>query len=127
MYVFLIIFHVLACLVLIGVILLQAGKGGGLSAEFGGGGGGFQSIFGTKTSAFLTRATAVCAVIFLTTSLTLALVSAKRGESLVVREVTKEEKAQATKPVAGQKQSPVATAPAASTQPQPATKDTSKP
>ncbi|MDP3787212.1 MAG: preprotein translocase subunit SecG [Candidatus Omnitrophota bacterium] len=106
MYIFLIICHVLACLVLIGVILLQAGKGGGLSAEFGGG-GGFQSIFGTKTSAFLTRATGVCAVIFLTTSLTLALVSAKRGESLVVREVAKEEKT--------------------STQPQPAAKDTSKP
>ncbi|MDP2942552.1 MAG: preprotein translocase subunit SecG [Candidatus Omnitrophota bacterium] len=114
MYIFLIICHVLACLVLIGVILLQAGKGGGLSAEFGGGGGGFQSIFGTKTSAFLTRATAVCAVIFLTTSLTLALVSAKRGESLVVREVAKEEKAQTA-------------APATSTQPQPAAKDTSKP
>lgn len=114
MYVFLIVFHVLACLVLIGVILLQAGKGGGLSAEFGGGGGGFQSIFGTKTSVFLTRATGVCAVIFLTTSLTLALVSAKRGESLVVREVTKEEKAETS-------------APAATQQPQPATKDTSKP
>lgn len=114
MYVFLIVFHVLACLVLIGVILLQAGKGGGLSAEFGGGGGGFQSIFGTKTSAFLTRATAVCAVIFLTTSLTLALVSAKRGESLVVREVTKEEKAQTA-------------VPAVPAQPQPATEETSKP
>jgi len=119
MYVFLIVLHVLACLILIGVILLQAGKGGGLSAEFGGGGGGFQSIFGTKTSAFLTRATGVCAVIFLTTSLTLALASAKRGESLVVREVIKEEKAQATNPVSEQKQSPPTTAPAA--------KDTSKP
>ncbi|MFH1778814.1 MAG: preprotein translocase subunit SecG [Candidatus Omnitrophota bacterium] len=89
----LIAIHVLACLVLIAVILLQAGKGGGLAETFGGGGGGFQSIFGTKTSTFLTRATAVCAVAFLTTSLSLAILSAKRGKSLMEREMVTEEKA----------------------------------
>lgn len=88
----LIAIHVLACLVLIAVILLQAGKGGGLAETFGGGGGGFQSIFGTKASTFLTRATAVCAVAFLTTSLSLAILSAKRGKSLMEREVVTEEK-----------------------------------
>ncbi len=122
MYVFMIILHVLACLVLIGVILLQAGKGGGLSAEFGGG-GGFQSIFGTKTSAFLTKATGVCAVIFLTTSLTLALVSAKRGESLVVNEVTREQKSQPVVPAAAVEKQ----APAAPVQVQTGAEETAKP
>ncbi len=122
MYVFMIILHVLACLVLIGVILLQAGKGGGLSAEFGGG-GGFQSIFGTKTSAFLTKATGVCAVIFLTTSLTLALVSAKRGESLVVNEVIREQKSQPVVPAAAVEKQ----APAAPVQVQTGAEETAKP
>jgi preprotein translocase subunit SecG len=111
------------------VILLQAGKGGGLSAEFGGG-GGFQSIFGTKTSAFLTKATGICAVIFLTTSLTLALISAKRGESLVVKEVAKEQRLKPSAPApaaAEEKQTPVAEAPAAPVQVQTGAEESVKP
>ncbi len=92
MYAFLVVMHVIACLVLIGVILLQAGKGGGLAETFGGG-GGIQSIFGTKTSKFLAKATGACAVIFLTTSLTLTLLSAQKQQSLVEKEAIKEEKA----------------------------------
>lgn len=73
--------HVIASLVLILVILLQAGRGGGLSESFGG--SSTQTIFGTKTSVFLTRATAVCAVIYLVTCLTLAVMTGHRGRSLV--------------------------------------------
>lgn len=92
MYGILIAIHVLACLILIAIILLQAGKGGGLAETFGGGGGGFQSIFGTKASTFLTRATAIFAIAFLVTSLSLAILSTKRGKSLIEKEILTEKK-----------------------------------
>lgn len=96
MFALLITLHVISCLVLILVILLQAGKGGGISETFGGS-GGLQSMLGTKASSFLTKATAACAVLFLTTSMTLALMSTQRSGSIVEREVTKEEKAMPAK------------------------------
>lgn len=92
----LITLHVISCLVLIMVILLQAGKGGGISETFGGG-GGLQQMLGTKASSFLTKATAASAVLFLATSLTLAIMSTKRSGSIVEREVSKEEKAMPAK------------------------------
>ena len=75
--------HVIASLVLIAVILLQAGRGGGLSETFGG--GSTQTLFGTKTSVFLTRATAVSAVVYIMTCLTLAVMTSHRGKSLVMQ------------------------------------------
>lgn len=99
MFALLITLHVISCLILILVILLQAGKGGGISETFGGS-GGLQSMLGTKASSFLTKATAACAVLFLTTSMTLALMSTQRSGSIVEREVTKEEKAAPTKAAA---------------------------
>lgn len=75
--------HVVASLVLIAVILLQAGRGGGLSESFGA--SSTQSILGTKTSVFLKRATAASAVIYIITCLTLAAMTSHRGRSLVVR------------------------------------------
>ena len=75
--------HVIASLVLIAVILLQAGKGGGLGESFGG--GSTQTLFGTKTSVFLTRATAACAIIYILTCLTLAVMTGHRGRSLMAR------------------------------------------
>lgn len=63
--------HVLAALGLIGLILIQHGKGADAGASFGG--GGSQTVFGSGGSAnFLTRATAVLAVVFFITSLGLA-------------------------------------------------------
>src|SRR3989338_11248003 len=76
--------HVVASLVLIAVILLQAGRGGGLSETFGG--SSTQTLFGTKTSVFLKRATAISAVIYILTCLTLAVMTSHRGRSLVARE-----------------------------------------
>ena len=81
MYSTLLIFHVIACLVLILVVLLQAGRGGGFSDMMGG--GQPQSLFGTQTNVFMTRATEVCAVIFIVTSLSLGILSTQRGKSLV--------------------------------------------
>lgn len=63
--------HVLAALGLIGLILIQHGKGADAGASFGG--GGSQTVFGSAGSAnFLTRFTAVLAVVFFVTSLGLA-------------------------------------------------------
>lgn len=78
------VIHVIVSLVLIFVILLQAGRGGGLSESFGG--SSTQTIFGTKTSVFLTRATTVSAIVYILTCLTLGVMTSHRGRSLVARE-----------------------------------------
>lgn len=83
MYIFVLIIHILACLFLIMAILFQAGKGAGLSNIFGGGGGGVESIFGTKTNVFLSRVTTLCATIFILTCIGLAMMSAHRKISLM--------------------------------------------
>ena len=72
--------HLIACFILIAVILLQAGRGGGLTDT---GGGAAQAILGTRGASFLTRATSACAVVFMLTSLSLAILSARRGRSLM--------------------------------------------
>ena len=65
------ILHVVACLFLILVVLLQQGRGGGLGSAFGGGGG--QQVFGGRGAGnLLTRLTAAFAITFMTTSVTLA-------------------------------------------------------
>ena len=82
MYIFVLVVHVLACLFLVMSILFQAGKGAGLSNIFGGG-GGVESIFGTKTNVFLSRVTTLCATIFILTCIGLAMMSAHRKVSLM--------------------------------------------
>jgi len=65
--------HVLACLFLIGVVLLQQGKSQDLASAFGG--GGTQSAVGPRGSAnVLSRATTVLAGVFMVTSLSLSMV-----------------------------------------------------
>lgn len=83
MYGIVITIHVVASIVLIAVILLQAGRGGGLSESFGS--SSTQSILGTKTSVFLKRATAVSAIVYIITCLSLAVMTSHRGRSLVAR------------------------------------------
>jgi len=73
--------HVIVSLVLICVILLQAGRGGGLSESFGG--SSSQTIFGTKTSLLLRRATEIAAVVYILTCLSLAVMTSHKGRSLV--------------------------------------------
>ena len=72
--------HIIVCLVLIIVILLQAGRGQGLTgASFG---GNVQSLFGTKASSFLTKATSVCAILFLFTCIGLNVLEVQKSRSL---------------------------------------------
>ena len=85
--------HILVSLTLILVVLLQAGKGGGLAGAFGGGGGVGAVFGGQATGDFLTKATRYLAVGFMLTSLTLAMVSRGRiggtvSESLENRAAT---------------------------------------
>lgn len=81
MYAVLIVIHIIVSIFLIAVILLQAGRGGGLADSFGG--SQMQSLFGTKSATILTRLTAICATTFIVTCLTLAIVSSYRSKSLV--------------------------------------------
>lgn len=83
MYTSILVLHILVCVFLVMSILFQAGKGAGLSNIFGGGGGGVESIFGTKTNVFLSRVTTLCATIFILTSIGLAMMSAHRKISLM--------------------------------------------
>ena len=72
------IVHLIACSFLVLIVLIQAGKGGGLGAGFGGATGG--GVLGAGSAAdFLTRMTAGAAAIFFATSLSLAYVSAHSG------------------------------------------------
>ena len=73
------VIHVLAALALVGLILLQHGKGADVGAAFGSGASG--SLFGASGSAnFLSRTTAVLAVIFFLTSLGLTFFSSRKTE-----------------------------------------------
>ena len=83
MSVLLIILHVVVCIALIMIVLLQTGKGADMGAAFGG--GASQTLFGsTGASTFLSKATTVAAVIFMLTSLGLAYMSSHRtGKSIM--------------------------------------------
>ena len=78
----LITLYVLICVSLIVVILLQSGKGSGLSGILGSGGGG-QTIFGARAGDVMTKTTTVLAICFMGFSLVLALLSARQSSSLV--------------------------------------------
>ena len=72
-----IVLHVLVALAIIGLVLLQHGKGADMGSGFGGGASG--SLFGATGSAnFLSRATAVLATLFFITSLGLAYLATNK-------------------------------------------------
>lgn len=72
------IVHVLAALAIIGLILVQQGKGADMGASFGA--GASQTLFGSDGSGnVLTRATAILATVFFVTSLSLAYVAKQRS------------------------------------------------
>ncbi|MBN2798507.1 MAG: preprotein translocase subunit SecG [Deltaproteobacteria bacterium] len=76
MYMFVVALHVVLSIILILVILLQPGKGGDVGAAFGGAGGG--TMFGPRGPAnLLSQATTGAAVMFMVTSITLAVYSDK--------------------------------------------------
>jgi len=74
-----IFFHCIICIFLATIILMQSGRGGGLTEAFA----SAESIFGAKTNTFLIKGTAFLAIIFLITCLSLAFFSSKKDKSLM--------------------------------------------
>jgi preprotein translocase subunit SecG len=96
----LIVSHVVVALAIIGLVLLQHGKGADMGSGFGGGASG--SLFGATGSAnFLSRTTAVLATIFFILSLVLAYVATKKPVETgggVMDAVRRQEQQQQAKP-----------------------------
>ena len=73
------VFHIFLAVGLVGLILIQHGKGADMGAAFGSGASG--TVFGSKGSAsFLTRATAILATLFFVTSMVMAYFAAQTNE-----------------------------------------------
>lgn len=74
-----VVVHVVIAVGLVGLILIQQGKGADAGAAFGG--GASQTVFGSQGSgSFLTRATTLLAIVFFVTSFSLALFAKQRAE-----------------------------------------------
>ena len=85
MHTFLIVLHLLVCFLMIASILLQAGKGAEIGASFG---GSSQTVFGSRgPGTFLSKVTVGAALIFMLTSLSLAVLSRGDGVSSSVIDV----------------------------------------
>ncbi len=93
------IVHVVVCFFLVGIVLLQHGKGADIGATFG---GSSQSLFGTEGPLpLLNKITTAVAVIFMLTSVTLAYMSSQSSTSSVMSGVTAEQPVQeVAKPLA---------------------------
>ncbi len=80
------VIHIVVCIFLIVLVLLQPGKGGGLGSVFGG--GSSDSVFGSSGAApFLTKLTRLLALIFVITSLSLGYFSVRSIKSTVISDV----------------------------------------
>jgi len=76
------IIHVLACFGIIGIVLLQSGKGADIGSAFGG--AGSQAVFGSMgTPTLLGKITTGIAIVFTLTSFTLAMLGGERASSVV--------------------------------------------
>ena len=81
MHILITILHIVACVILILVVLLQAGKGANMGAAFG---GSSQTVFGSSgAGTFLGKMTTIVAAVFMLTSLTLSYFSVYKGSSIM--------------------------------------------
>ena len=105
------IFHVIVCVFLIFVVLLQQSSGADWAGAFGG--GGSQTTFGARGSAtVLGKATTIAAVLFMITSLVLAILVSRPGGSSVVREGAKQQNLPTSQPQPSAQQQKVPAVPA---------------
>lgn len=120
---FLTIIHIIACITLILIVLLQAGKGANMGAAFG---GSSQTVFGSSgAGTFLGKLTAAVAIIFMLTSITLTYSASRKTSGLMEgtsAPVTRQAVPAAPKPSA----LPAAPAGAPGTAPAPATAPAAK-
>lgn len=112
---FFIVIHVLVCVFLVAIILIQPGKGDA-GVGFG---SSSQSIFGSRAGNFLTRTTSICALVFLTTSFLLTRDRMQAYNRSVIGSVPIEEAAQEP-PAQPEAAQPDASAPAAPSKAEPA-------
>lgn len=74
-----VVIHVVIAVALVGLVLIQQGKGANAGAAFGG--GASQTVFGSEgSSSFLVRATTLLAIVFFVTSFSLAVFAKQRAE-----------------------------------------------
>jgi len=117
------IIHIIVCMALILIVLLQTGKGASMGAAFG---GSSQTIFGSSgATTFLTKLTTVAAAVFMITSLLLAFIHGPGSSSSVVRTPSEATQKQST-PTQTPTGSPVTPTPAAPTVPASPAKPISK-
>ena len=77
-YLAIVVVHVLMCLAIIAIVLLQAGKGADIGSAFGG--GGSQAVFGSMgTPTILGKITTFVAILFMVTSFSLAILSSRHS------------------------------------------------
>jgi len=117
MIILLTIIHVIVCLMLILIVLLQSGKSADLAGAFGG--AGSQTAFGARgTASFLSKLTTGSAIVFMLTSMTLSIYRAKRLSNSIMEGA----KAPASKQTVPAQNKPASPAPAqpAPSQPAPA-------
>lgn len=79
MYTTMLVIHIMITIALIGVILVQRGRSGGLVEALG----GVESIFGTKTSSFFVKTTVVLATLFFLSCILMTYISREKGKSLM--------------------------------------------
>ena len=79
---FILVIHSITCVLLVLTVLMQAGRGGGLTESFS----SAENVFGAQTSAFMVRATSILATVFFVTSLSLAFMSSRQEQSLMVKQ-----------------------------------------
>jgi preprotein translocase subunit SecG len=106
----LIAFHVLVCLLMVGVVLMQRPKNEGLGAAFGG--GMTENIFGAQTTHVLQKFTVWLGIVFFALTLLLAVLYAKSdtGETVIQKELLSQ-----PVPAAAAETAPAAPAEAAAT------------
>ncbi len=78
--------HGIIAVLLVVIILMQSGRGGGLTESFA----SAESMFGAKTNEFMIKATTVFATLFFVTCLSLAVTSSQKGKSLMSGKVAPE-------------------------------------
>jgi len=109
MYILLVVIHVVNCLVMVGAVLLQSGKGADMGAAFG---GSSQTVFGGRGAAtFLSKVTVGAAVLFFVTSLSLSVLTRARTSTASV--IDEPPKASETAATPSASPAPVATPAAA--------------
>ncbi len=90
MYTFLLVFHIIICLLLMFFVLIQSGKGSSMANVFGG--GGMETVFGAETPTILNRITTILAIIFIVSSLILAVTPGKlTNKSILKQQIEKTE------------------------------------